>query len=106
MLLPQPALPQTSVGRPLGKPPPVISSRPFMPVGDFGNERFLEIDFFGCILLSGADEKSMQSKEEMSSDFLWGIDPIDGHSPNHRCNPLINSSSLSEICCIWSCVGG
>ena len=30
-VLPQPALPQISVGRPLGKPPPVISSRPAIP---------------------------------------------------------------------------
>ena len=34
-VLPQPALPQTRVGRPRGKPPPVISSRPAMPVGHF-----------------------------------------------------------------------
>jgi hypothetical protein len=33
--LPQPADPQTSVGRPLGNPPPVISSSPCIPVGDF-----------------------------------------------------------------------
>ena len=32
-VLPQPAVPQTSVGRPRGKPPPVISSRPSIPVG-------------------------------------------------------------------------
>ena len=34
-VLPQPAPPQTSVGRPVGNPPPVISSSPRMPVGDF-----------------------------------------------------------------------
>src|ERR1700722_394684 len=33
--LPQPAEPQTSVGRPAGRPPPVISSKPLMPVGTF-----------------------------------------------------------------------
>jgi hypothetical protein len=31
--LPHPALPQTSVGRPFGKPPKVISSSPCIPVG-------------------------------------------------------------------------
>ena len=36
-VLPQPALPQTSVGRPRGRPPPVISSSPSMPVGHFSN---------------------------------------------------------------------
>src|ERR1044071_10124072 len=35
-VLPHPAPPQTSVGRPCGKPPPVISSRPWMPVGHLG----------------------------------------------------------------------
>jgi len=35
--LPQPALPQISVSRPLGNPPPVISSSPWIPVGAFGN---------------------------------------------------------------------
>src|SRR6185503_3823801 len=34
-VLPQPAPPQMSVGRPLGSPPAVISSRPWMPVGHF-----------------------------------------------------------------------
>ena len=36
-LLPQPAPPQMSVGLPRGSPPPVISSRPEMPVGHLGN---------------------------------------------------------------------
>src|SRR5687768_15854762 len=31
-VLPQPAAPQTSVGRPAGRPPSVISSRPSIPV--------------------------------------------------------------------------
>jgi len=35
-VLPQPGPPQTSVGRPRGNPPPVISSRPWMPVGHLG----------------------------------------------------------------------
>ncbi len=36
-VLQQPAEPQTSVGRPAGKPPSEISSKPAMPVGAFGN---------------------------------------------------------------------
>lgn len=36
-VLPQPAPPQTSVGRPAGKPPSVISSSPVMPVRALGN---------------------------------------------------------------------
>ena len=36
-VLPAPALPQTRVGRPRGRPPPVISSRPRMPLRALGN---------------------------------------------------------------------
>ena len=35
IVVPDPWPPHTSVGRPCGKPPPVISSRPVMPVADF-----------------------------------------------------------------------
>lgn len=45
-VLPAPALPQTSVGRPAGNPPPVISSRPWMPVGDLGSLAPWEALFF------------------------------------------------------------
>lgn len=38
-VLPHPALPHMSVGRPRGKPPPVISSSPWIPVGALGNSR-------------------------------------------------------------------
>src|SRR5260221_3728583 len=43
-VLPQPAPPQTSVGRPRGRPPPVISSRPWMPVGHCGKRMAGETD--------------------------------------------------------------
>src|SRR6185312_633012 len=57
MLLPQPAPPHTSVGRPFGNPPSVISSRPLIPVGDFGKEiRFFVIAFFR-IISSGSEIK-------------------------------------------------
>src|SRR5436190_6604874 len=36
-VLPQPALPHTSVVRPFGRPPPVTSSSPSIPVGAFGS---------------------------------------------------------------------
>src|SRR5262245_48367156 len=35
-VLPQPAPPQMSVGRPVGRPPAVIWSKPSIPVGDLG----------------------------------------------------------------------
>src|SRR5579863_7629203 len=36
-LLPHPALPHTRVTRPLGRPPPVTSSSPWIPVGAFAS---------------------------------------------------------------------
>src|SRR4051812_38911613 len=36
-VLPQPAAPHTSDGRPVGRPPKVIASKPVMPVGALGN---------------------------------------------------------------------
>src|ERR1039458_7233707 len=49
-VLPQPAPPHTSVGRPRGNPPSVISSRPWMPVGHLGKRVVgavgLEVFFF------------------------------------------------------------
>src|SRR6478735_4093172 len=39
IVLPQPGPPQISVGRPLGSPPAVISSSPWIPVGALGTGR-------------------------------------------------------------------
>src|SRR6202049_1164709 len=36
-VFPEPAPPLTRVGRPVGNPPPVISSNPWIPVDDFGS---------------------------------------------------------------------
>src|SRR3954447_900175 len=36
IVLPEPGPPQTTVVRPRGKPPPLISSNPLMPVGHLG----------------------------------------------------------------------
>jgi hypothetical protein len=47
--LPDPAAPQISEGLPLGRPPPVISSMPVIPVGVF-NKDFWTTCFFGGIL--------------------------------------------------------
>ena len=49
MVFPEPAPPLTSVGRPLGSPPPVISSRPWMPVSAFCSA--LEGDGLASLLL-------------------------------------------------------
>jgi hypothetical protein len=51
MVFPAPAPPLTSVGRPLGNPPPVISSKPWIPVSAFGS--VLEdgrLAFFCCVI--------------------------------------------------------
>ena len=55
-VLPQPGPPHTSVGRPFGSPPPVISSRPSIPVGAFGSARAavcgsIFICVFGMVVL-------------------------------------------------------
>src|SRR6185295_8547985 len=44
-VLPQPALPHTSVGRPFGSPPPVLSSKQTIPVATFGSVP----DGLGCL---------------------------------------------------------
>ena len=56
-VLPQPALPQIKVGLPLGKPPPVISSTPGIPVGDLGSS-FTRcfVRFIGAMLLLSVSE--------------------------------------------------
>src|ERR1044072_2697203 len=73
-VFPQPALPHTSVGRPLGKPPLVTSSRPDMPVGVFGNSVFV-FDFiqYPSSVLFGAKPESMFSFPES-----WSFS-IDAH---------------------------
>src|SRR5450830_85721 len=38
IVFPQPALPQIKLGRPFGRPPSVISSRPRIPVRDFASD--------------------------------------------------------------------
>jgi hypothetical protein len=50
--LPHPAVPQTSVGLPRGKPPPVISSNPWMPVAALGRVG-LAAFFFLAVLVMG-----------------------------------------------------
>src|SRR5688572_15985422 len=50
-VLPQPALPQTSVGRPRGRPPPVISSSPSMPVVALGRERLFGFWLIAALLI-------------------------------------------------------
>src|SRR3954469_3980808 len=44
---PQPAEPQMSVGRPAGRPPPVISSKRAIPVGTLTSWSELETDLMG-----------------------------------------------------------
>jgi hypothetical protein len=58
-VLPHPAPPQIRVGRPLGNPPPVISSKPTIPVRDFDKAGewdwvfrvFVDLAMCSCYLL-------------------------------------------------------
>jgi hypothetical protein len=58
-VLPQPEVPQISVSRPLGNPPPVISSNPWMPVGDLGScgLDFVMVHYFFFLVILGWDCK-------------------------------------------------
>jgi hypothetical protein len=51
-VLPQPGPPAINVGRPLGRPPPVISSMPGIPVGDFGRSFICFFCFSGVTKVS------------------------------------------------------
>ena len=62
IVLPLPGPPQTSVGRPRGSPPPVISSRPWIPVGDLGTK----LGRAGCCAVLGL----MDACRSGSSGFL------------------------------------
>jgi hypothetical protein len=44
MVFPEPGPPTRSVVRPLGRPPPVISSNPAMPVGAFASVSILDLN--------------------------------------------------------------
>src|SRR5262245_7661238 len=71
-VLPQPALPQTSVGRPRGNPPPVISSSPWMPVAAFGSERVFGLWFSVALLINSSAESSSQV---MAAGIRLAMDP-------------------------------
>src|SRR5882724_9773505 len=75
MLLPHPALPQTSVGRPFGKPPSVISSNPSMPVGDLGNNRLLLKAFFLVIAWFQIEDKLATKLENYHRGFDGELAP-------------------------------
>ena len=45
MVLPHPAEPQIKVGLPLGKPPSVISSKPFIPLETLSNVILFKLEF-------------------------------------------------------------
>ena len=71
-VLPQPAGPQTSVGRPRGRPPPVTSSSPLMPVGAFGRP------WLG--LLVGVEPVRLDAhrRHAHASWFAGGVEPVTG----------------------------
>jgi hypothetical protein len=69
-VLPQPALPQISVGRPWGNPPLVISSKPAIPVRDFGKElRDTAGVFEDFKLIQGLNFSKMYGKKVICKSF-------------------------------------
>src|ERR1700730_12229547 len=74
MVLPQPGPPQMIVVRPLGRPPPLISSSPRIPVGDFrigesdfgvGESARTEAVFFPAIEGTAQSEKGFLSANKL-----------------------------------------
>src|SRR5207245_8691418 len=60
-VLPQPALPQMSVGRPFGKPPKVISSSPCIPVGVLGSDISRYFPLFVAFIMGDTFEELLRS---------------------------------------------
>src|SRR5208283_1988661 len=75
-VLPQPAPPHTSVARPRGSPPPVISSRPWMPVGHFCKRASVVLDLAPLILIEG----DLLTKEVLDEPHCR-LDPWGDHPP-------------------------
>src|SRR5829696_1115686 len=67
-VLPQPAAPQTREGLPFGSPPPVISSKPAIPVGVLGNSLGGDNCFFD---LGGINKKSNYNYGFKCSAYLY-----------------------------------
>src|SRR5512134_2820519 len=88
-VLPQPAPPATRVGLPLGRPPPVISSMPGIPVGYLGR---------GCARLfcfAGVTKNLLQNAQELSIMDKVYLSRVadDGAMSNYACCRSIGFSS-------------
>ena len=74
-VLPQPAPPQTSVGRPRGSPPPVISSSPWMPVAALGSERFFGLWVIAALLIRSSERRVGSRPVRQGATLGLGQDP-------------------------------
>ena len=71
-VLPQPAAPHSSVGRPVGRPPSVTSSRPLIPVGTFGSRVASGFEESGCTLpISTIDPCFRQLSERRAERYAF-----------------------------------
>ena len=77
-VFPHPGPPHTSVGRPRGRPPPVISSRPRTPEGAFGMERGRR----------AARERARDEAEREAEAAMWNAPPEEVQAlPSHLTTP-------------------
>src|SRR5579871_529855 len=74
-VLPQPALPHNSVGRPRGRPPSVIWSSPIMPVGHFSMPAFRE-SFVACVAMLGRLH-FLSDRATPRETLEWGASRLD-----------------------------
>jgi hypothetical protein len=78
-VLPQPALPQTNVGRPFGKPPKVISSSPWIPVGVLGSDIARYFPLFIAFIMGDTFEELLNfftSDRLMKYELYSGPDSV------------------------------
>ena len=78
-VLPEPGPPETRVGRPVGRPPLVISSKPGIPVGDFLRAGGVSVasvigPAFGVSAMARGRLESIRLREISSSDDLASLD--------------------------------
>src|SRR5438309_9190511 len=88
-VLPQPALPQMSVGRPLGKPPKVISSSPCIPVGVLGSDTPRYFPLFVALIMGDIFEELLSF---FTSDRLMEYEILSG--------PVVRKLRKTQFCYI------
>ena len=98
-VLPEPGPPLTSVGRPAGSPPLVISSRPGMPVGLFRNAGRVEIGSVDVDVraVSAMQCPRLNHKSRIDVAVRFGRSPRGGRSGRQPRRPLSQGTRLTTV---------